>query len=120
MNHRILFRLSFVLLLTLTFGCANTQNRTVDAAQARFDRGEFRKGETTQEQVRGRFGSPSAVTQTQGGGETWTYSKVVEINPLIPAYDRGTNYIAEYLFDEKGVMVGANYRATPMGNPLLK
>jgi len=124
--------LSLLAMVAICSGCSygNTQLRTVDAAKARFDAGAFTIGTTTKEQVKARLGSPSEVRKLDGGKETWVYIKTEEQNQLsfqkIMTFDYsittdvGTHYIAEYSFDDKGLVYDVTYRATPMGNPLLR
>jgi hypothetical protein len=125
--------LSLLAIATICSGCmsfGNTQIRTADAAKARFDAGTFAIGTTTKEQVKARLGSPSEIRKLEGGKETWIYLKTEEQNQLslrkmytldyAITTDVGTHYIAEYSFDGKGTLYDASYRATPMGNPLVR
>lgn len=105
--------------LALLSGCANTQERTVDATMRKFDNGSFVEGQTDMDTIKRQLGSPAQQKSTNEG-EIWIYTKTEEINPIIPAYDRGTNYSAEYEFDSKGILKSKSYRATGTTNPLLQ
>ncbi len=124
--------LALLAVAAICSGCSygNTQLRTVDATKAKFDAGTFTIGTTTKEQVKARLGSPSEIRKLDGGKETWVYVKTEEQNQLsfmkmmtldysITA-DVGTHYVAEYSFDGKGTLYDVSYRATPMGNPLVR
>jgi len=107
-------------LFTLVSGCSfhNMQPRTVEAAKAKFDDGQFEVGSTTKDEVRARLGSPSSTEKQDQGREIWTYVKAETVGMFTVTTDTGTNYIAQYTFDGEGVLEDAEYRAEPMGNPL--
>jgi outer membrane protein assembly factor BamE (lipoprotein component of BamABCDE complex) len=107
-------------LLTLTSACSfhNAQPRTVEAAKAKFDDGEFEIGSTTKSEVRAKLGSPSSTEKLDQGRETWTYLKTETVGMFTVTTDTGTNYVARYTFDDNGVLEDREYRAEPAGNPL--
>ncbi len=117
--------INFFSLLALCFlfsGCSfgNTQPRTVDAARQHFDQGAFIPKTTTQNDVKSRLGSPNEMRKMDGGRVLWVYIKLESVSALTVSADTGTNYSAEYLFDPKGLLLDANYKAIPAGNALTR
>lgn len=99
--------------------CVNTQERTVDAAAKRYGDERLVVGTTTSDAVKSALGSPSEIRKLPDGGQEWTYIKTEEAGMIIST-DVGTHYIATYTFDAAGTLRDKSYRATPMGNPLVR
>lgn len=89
--------------------------RTVEAAQAQFNDAVLIVGQSNEANVKALLGSPFEIRKT---GDTYQYVYLKAVSTQGVSVDVGTNYIATYSFGKTGKLMGKEYTARPMNNPL--
>lgn len=88
--------LAVALAVTLT-GCASSGNQKLKSETETSVQSKIQEGKTTKAEVKTLFGSPDAVSYTDGGNEIWKYSFAkVKVNgtsfiPFYGLFHNGTN-----------------------------
>ena len=88
--------ISAALAVTLV-GCASSGNQQLKNEPETSVQSKIQEGKTTKAEVKGLFGSPDAVSYTDGGNEIWKYSFAkVKVNgttfiPFYGLFHNGTN-----------------------------
>ncbi|ATX93027.1 hypothetical protein ACK8QK_12905 [Citrobacter portucalensis] len=88
--------LAVALAVTLT-GCASSGNQKLKSETETSVQSKIHEGKTTKVEVKTLFGSPDAVSYTDGGNEIWKYSFAkVKVNgtsfiPFYGLFHNGTN-----------------------------
>ncbi|MEG7483895.1 hypothetical protein V6E22_20075 [Citrobacter freundii] len=88
--------LAEALAVTLT-GCASSGNQKLKSETETSVQSKIHEGKTTKVEVKTLFGSPDAVSYTDGGNEIWKYSFAkVKVNgtsfiPFYGLFHNGTN-----------------------------
>ncbi|HEE0055616.1 TPA: hypothetical protein R8G17_003477 [Citrobacter braakii] len=88
--------LAEALAVTLT-GCASSGNQKLKSETETSVQSKIQEGKTTKAEVKTLFGSPDAVSYTDGGNEIWKYSFAkVKVNgtsfiPFYGLFHNGTN-----------------------------
>ena len=88
--------LAVALAVTLT-GCASSGNQKLKSETETSVQSKIQEGKTTKVEVKSLFGSPDAVSYTDGGNEIWKYSFAkVKVNgtsfiPFYGLFHNGTN-----------------------------
>ncbi|EIL6443268.1 hypothetical protein LJU39_11505 [Citrobacter freundii] len=88
--------LAVALAVTLT-GCASSGNQKLKSETETSVQSKIQEGKTTKVEVKTLFGSPDAVSYTDGGNEIWKYSFAkVKVNgtsfiPFYGLFHNGTN-----------------------------
>ena len=88
--------LAVALAVTLT-GCASSGNQKLKSETETSVQSKIHEGKTTKVEVKTLFGSPDAVSCTDGGNEIWKYSFAkVKVNgtsfiPFYGLFHNGTN-----------------------------
>ena len=88
--------LAVALAVTLT-GCASSVNQKLKSETETSVQSKIQEGKTTKVEVKSLFGSPDAVSYTDGGNEIWKYSFAkVKVNgtsfiPFYGLFHNGTN-----------------------------
>lgn len=88
--------LAVALTVTLT-GCASSGNQKLKSETETSVQSKIHEGKTTKVEVKTLFGSPDAVSYTDGGNEIWKYSFAkVKVNgtsfiPFYGLFHNGTN-----------------------------
>ena len=88
--------LAVALAVTLA-GCASSGNQKLKSETETSVQSKIQEGKTTKVEVKSLFGSPDAVSYTDGGNEIWKYSFAkVKVNgtsfiPFYGLFHNGTN-----------------------------
>lgn len=94
--HNEKMALAVALAVTLT-GCASSGNQKLKSETETSVQSKIHEGKTTKVEVKTLFGSPDAVSYTDGGNEIWKYSFAkVKVNgtsfiPFYGLFHNGTN-----------------------------
>lgn len=92
--NKFIFATAIVLTLA---GCASSGNQKLSKETETSVQTKLQEGKTTKTQVKAAFGSPDAVSYTDGGNEIWKYSFAkVKVNgtsfiPFYGLFHNGTN-----------------------------
>ena len=91
-------KIALVVLVALTMaGCASSGNQQLKNETETSVQTKIQEGKTTKAEVKTLFGSPDAVSYTDGGNEIWKYSFAkVKVNgtsfiPFYGLFHNGTN-----------------------------
>ncbi len=91
-------KMALVILVALTVaGCASSGNQQLKNETETSVQTKIQEGKTTKAEVKTTFGSPDAVSYTDGGNEIWKYSFAkVKVNgtsfiPFYGLFHNGTN-----------------------------
>ncbi|WP_226857678.1 hypothetical protein, partial [Enterobacter cloacae complex sp. P31C] len=80
-------------------GCASSGNQKLKNENENTVQNKIQEGKTTKAEVKSYFGSPDAVSYTDGGNEIWKYSFAkVKVNgtsfiPFYGLFHNGTNFV---------------------------
>ena len=91
-------KMALAVALAVTFtGCASSGNQKLKSETETSVQSKIHEGKTTKVEVKTLFGSPDAVSYTDGGNEIWKYSFAkVKVNgtsfiPFYGLFHNGTN-----------------------------
>lgn len=85
------------MIATTVAGCASSGNQKLKNETENSVQNKIQEGKTTKAEVKSYFGSPDAVSYTDGGNEIWKYSFAkVKVNgtsfiPFYGLFHNGTN-----------------------------
>ncbi|EJV4343503.1 hypothetical protein [Enterobacter hormaechei] len=86
-----------VIIATVLVGCASSGNQQLKNETETSVQTKIQEGKTTKAEVKSYFGSPDAVSYTDGGNEIWKYAFAkVKVNgttfiPFYGLFHNGTN-----------------------------
>ncbi|WP_426729023.1 hypothetical protein [Enterobacter cloacae complex sp. 358K9] len=86
-----------VIIATVLVGCASSGNQQLKNETETSVQTKIQEGKTTKAEVKSYFGSPDAVSYTDGGNEVWKYAFAkVKVNgttfiPFYGLFHNGTN-----------------------------
>ncbi|HAS1886569.1 hypothetical protein [Enterobacter hormaechei] len=86
-----------VIIATVLVGCASSGNQQLKNETETSVQTKIQEGKTTKAEIKSYFGSPDAVSYTDGGNEVWKYAFAkVKVNgttfiPFYGLFHNGTN-----------------------------